>query len=273
MRRKIEKHVRESYQAFKDRGARLTQDDIEYIQPYLANVALTQDELDFIDHAKKSIKRKRNQLRAIVISVVLALAALTFWALISQVQARNQAKIAGEKSNEANIARDSANIARDSANMRLKRARLSDSLADLSAQQAVLERDRAIAAQLAADQSATEANIARDRAEKRTKAAESLRLAAELSRLGDVDLDKALRLGQAAFDQTYPDDPPADVFRTLTSRFYQQDIDGVPSPVFHLDITQKLGLQTVGFLYNGELLGYSGKVGGDDMKIIIFDGR
>ena len=40
-RRKIEKYIHERYEAYNQRGARLTQDDIDYIQPYLAQVNIS----------------------------------------------------------------------------------------------------------------------------------------------------------------------------------------------------------------------------------------
>ena len=47
-RRKVERYISERYLAHKDRGAKLTQDDLDYITPYLGQANISKEEEVFL---------------------------------------------------------------------------------------------------------------------------------------------------------------------------------------------------------------------------------
>ena len=62
-RRKIEKFIREAYQAYQERGAKLTQDDVDYVTPYLPQVSITDAEAEFIAYGRRALRRARRRVR------------------------------------------------------------------------------------------------------------------------------------------------------------------------------------------------------------------
>ena len=72
-RRKVEKQIRERYEAWQERGARLTQDDIDYITPYLAQVNITKEEETFVEDERKALIAAQRRQRMIVIGVIALL--------------------------------------------------------------------------------------------------------------------------------------------------------------------------------------------------------
>ncbi len=85
-RRKIEKYIRERHQAFVERGAKLTTDDIEYINPYLQQINISPTEAMFIKRQQKANRRKRNRQIALLLAIILVLA---IFSVITFQQSRN----------------------------------------------------------------------------------------------------------------------------------------------------------------------------------------
>lgn len=63
-RRKVERFIRERYEANQLRGAKLTQDDIDYINPYLAQVNITAEEAAFVEKGRKALLAGRRRRRS-----------------------------------------------------------------------------------------------------------------------------------------------------------------------------------------------------------------
>ena len=57
-RRKIEKYIKERHQAHQERGARLTQDDLDYITPYLNQVNISPREEAFVASERKDLRQR-----------------------------------------------------------------------------------------------------------------------------------------------------------------------------------------------------------------------
>src|SRR4029079_9751403 len=93
-RRKIEKYIRDRFAMYRERGALLTRDDLDYIRPHLAAIQPTADEQGFIDASEHAFRRKRNQLRATVTGVIAVLTGLTAYSLVARTTARTQARLA-----------------------------------------------------------------------------------------------------------------------------------------------------------------------------------
>ncbi|MEL6671898.1 MAG: SUMF1/EgtB/PvdO family nonheme iron enzyme [Bacteroidota bacterium] len=107
-RRKVEKYIRERYEAFSHRNAQLTQDDVDYINPYLSQVSISQEETAFIRQGKKALlaARRRRQLLALSIGIILAISAgVAIWyAFQAQAaQKKTEATLTELKGATANI--------------------------------------------------------------------------------------------------------------------------------------------------------------------------
>ncbi|MEZ4851237.1 MAG: SUMF1/EgtB/PvdO family nonheme iron enzyme [Bacteroidia bacterium] len=124
-RRKVEKYIRERYEAYQSRGARLTQDDIDYITPYLSQVNITQEEETFVEDERKALIAAKRRQRMIVIGVIALLVLFLGFALERWVDANAKTKLANEKTREA-VKSDSL------AQIEKKKAVKSDSLAKIA---------------------------------------------------------------------------------------------------------------------------------------------
>ena len=74
-RRKIEKYIRERFQSNQERGAKLSQDDLDYVTPYLGQVNISGEEVLFINNSRKELmqaRQRRQLITAIAIIVLLA---------------------------------------------------------------------------------------------------------------------------------------------------------------------------------------------------------
>lgn len=107
-RRKIEKFIREAYQAYQERGAKLTQDDVDYVTPYLPQVSITDAEAEFIAYGRRALRRARRRVQMIIVGVMAVLAVFLAIALI-QWNSANAAKA------KLTVALDDAIEAKDAA--------------------------------------------------------------------------------------------------------------------------------------------------------------
>ena len=91
-RRKVERFISERYQAYQERHAPLTQDDVDYVWPYLNVVNSKPEELAFIQEGKRKLQRSRRVRMLALGLTTLAFAVLAFWAMgqRSQAEAREQ---------------------------------------------------------------------------------------------------------------------------------------------------------------------------------------
>jgi hypothetical protein len=51
----VERYISERYAAYQERGARLTQDDVDFATPYLPQVNVSAEESEFIAYARKQL--------------------------------------------------------------------------------------------------------------------------------------------------------------------------------------------------------------------------
>lgn len=86
-RRKVERYIREHYADYQDRGVQLTQDDIDYVWPYLDQVNSPEEEINFLKNGKSRLLRKRRVRQILWGTITAAFAVLALWAF----QQRNQA--------------------------------------------------------------------------------------------------------------------------------------------------------------------------------------
>jgi WD40 repeat protein len=93
-RRKVERYIRERYAAFQERGVELTQDDVDYVWPYLDQVNSPDEEIDFLKKGKSKLLRKRRIQRAVWIGITVVIALLAIWALQQRQVAEEQKDIA-----------------------------------------------------------------------------------------------------------------------------------------------------------------------------------
>ncbi|MEL7531680.1 MAG: hypothetical protein AAFN10_10250 [Bacteroidota bacterium] len=98
-RRKVEKYIRERHEAFELRGAKLTQDDIDYISPYLEQVNIDAEIARFIEDGRSALIKKR--IRANYLKGFLGIVAITLALVFGYLwQNAEKAKVKAEEETE-----------------------------------------------------------------------------------------------------------------------------------------------------------------------------
>ncbi|MDX1477255.1 MAG: hypothetical protein R3301_06085 [Saprospiraceae bacterium] len=87
MRRKIEREIKEAYQAYLERGTRVPKEDLDYFEPYLTSVNISPEEAQFLKDARRKIRRARNRVIAFLLTTGVILAGLATWAIIQKKNA------------------------------------------------------------------------------------------------------------------------------------------------------------------------------------------
>ena len=102
-RRKIEKYIQERYKAHQDREARLTQDDLDYISPYLAQVNITNAQAEFVEKERTALRLARRKRQLLIVSVIIILLVFSIISGLLFFRA-NRATIAMGKAQKETIA-------------------------------------------------------------------------------------------------------------------------------------------------------------------------
>lgn len=214
-RRKVEKFIRERYEAHQLRGTALTTDDLDYIQPYLHQVNIDEEESAFIEKARKSLVAKRNRIRAIVAGVIIFLLGSTAFSVVQWQNAIEQKGVADKQTIKAKEAQQADSIKAIELGIALKAAQAARDTAEIARIKAEQEK-------LRADTQAKEALRQKNQAQKSAAETKSLALASIAKNLPQNELEKSLRILQTAYLKTFPSPPPATVSLSLTEKFYQQ---------------------------------------------------
>ena len=224
-RRKVEKYIREHYDAYRERGAELTDDDIDYIKPYLALVNIGPEEARFVREGERKLQRKRMRRRALTAGIIAILFAATVISLFFLRRATVAERAATQSAIEANEQRRRAETTSDSLAVReteLERALVEAKLANDTAE---IRRIEAEIAQAEAERQADIARRERALAERRAREAQSLALAATARSIEDQLPTEALKLAEVAYG-VIPESPLPSVAQTLSALFYEQLPDG-----------------------------------------------
>ena len=72
-RRKVEKYIRERREAYLQRGVQLTEDDLDYIDPYLDQIRISTEEEDFLEAGRKALLQARRKKRVWAVTLFLVL--------------------------------------------------------------------------------------------------------------------------------------------------------------------------------------------------------
>lgn len=254
-RRKVEKFIRERFESYQTRKAKLTQDDIDFINPWLEQVNISPEEKAFVIQAKKALLAGRRQRRMMVAGVItvlitLLLVAIGQWraAALQKEEALSQKRIAEEKELEAQkqknfalekekeareiadslamkeielqVSLNAARNARDTAEVRRKEAELAKIRADLQTQLAEEARIRAENSDRLARLQADTARMEKQNAERAEamalQEARSSSLSAMVMKFRPDDKTLALRLaGEAARAQNPPNPLAESLFSEL----------------------------------------------------------
>ena len=187
-RRRIEKYIHDRLEAYQQRRAKLTQDDMEYILPYLSEVNLSKDEQRFIENGIKGLRaaRRRKQMIEIIIGLILFIAAaISIWFAIQANQKAEIAKAAQiQADSNAEKARLALSISEETEFESRNLARI--------AQQKALQAQRS---ERIADSSAT---IARQNAEQARQAEKVAAQSAEIARQEKKTADSLAIIAQEA---------------------------------------------------------------------------
>lgn len=222
-RRKIEKSIRERHQDFLERGAELSQKDLDYFTSFLSQVNISPEELAFLDDSRKKLDRANKKKQRLTGFIIASLSGLLILSWVMWGNAQRQRSIAENKTMEALKSDSIAQVQRDAARLAQSRAEKSEAVAEAQANIARLERNNA-------EQERNNARQQADRAIKAQKRAEALTMASLARELPVQNMPTALRISQAAYEHTAPEAPPPAVYQTLAGTFFQQFAgEGVPA--------------------------------------------
>lgn len=169
-----------------DRGIMLDEDDLAYIDNFLASLELTPEERAFVEESRANIKRKRRRLAAAIITAFILLASLATVTFISSQDARRSNRLyvrvnddlkksnteLQEKTADLEQARRIIELQRDSA---LIREAFAEQLRDDAQIAQRLEFEARIRAQISADS----ARVSAANAEVQTQLAKNAKASAE----------------------------------------------------------------------------------------------
>lgn len=96
-RRKIEKFIAERHQAYLERNAALSQEDLDYITPYLKQVNISREQEAFLKESRKNLQRAARNRRNTIIAAIAVLAAISLFSIIQWQNANRQKTIAEEQ--------------------------------------------------------------------------------------------------------------------------------------------------------------------------------
>ncbi|WP_367388965.1 hypothetical protein [Lewinella sp. LCG006] len=244
-RRKVERFVRERHEAWQQRGARLTQDDLDYIGPYLGQINLTKEEDQFIVMGRKELVRQGRRRRLLITSII-AILALTTIAAIFQSRAAERERLTAE---EARQDADKKAIALALNEQALQASLLEAKIANDTA------RIRRIEAEIATEKakiSALIANRAQRSAEQRALETKILGVVNVARSLPLEQRDLALRLAQVANEMPGASSLPQ-AAEVLTDLFYQQIASGkgTGNPLYQYVFTHDDVVNSVRFSPDG----------------------
>jgi WD40 repeat protein len=191
-RRKVERYITERYQAHQDRKAKLTQDDLDYIGPYLGQVNITKDERTFLEKGKKALLRAKRRRQLLIAGVMAVLAVFLAIALV-------QWNIANKNKAAAEISAQEANTAKEDAINSARIARENEREAERQKQLADQKADEALAAEARVTAALKEVTQAKNQAEQSFRKAKSESLASRAQLLINEDPTKALRVAEVAY--------------------------------------------------------------------------
>ncbi|MEM8888272.1 MAG: hypothetical protein AAGD28_09815 [Bacteroidota bacterium] len=215
-RRKVEKFIRERYEAHQTRGAKLTRDDLDYIQPYLNQVNISKEESDFIEKARKALIDARNRIRAIVAGVIIFLLGSTTFSFVQWRNAIEQKEYADGQTIKAKEAQVADSLKAIELGIALEEAEAAKDTAEVARIKAEQEK-------LRADRETRKAVNQKTLAETNARQTESLAISTIAKNQDIGKLETSLRVLEAAFLKTYPNPPPAEVQQTLGEKFYAQN--------------------------------------------------
>ena len=202
-RRKVEKFIRDRHEAYQLRGARLTQDDIDFVTPYLTQVNISAEEAAFVEYGRKALVRARRRVRTLVAAVLVVFAGLTVVSLISWQRANKREKAAITSDSLAQIAATAAKNEAENARRAEKAAQDSALVAQQARREAASEAQKARLA-LNDLQNATKnivAEVLKDAHQDiyELRYAEALKKFREAYRLGQLPKEVARGLMELAF--------------------------------------------------------------------------
>lgn len=169
-RRKVERFVHERHAAYRERGADLTQDDLDYVRPYRKAINISAQEEKFLSEGQAQLDRRRFWQRVLVLSIIAILTAAT---IISYQQYRKAAEQTAIAKAEEQKAHESDLLAQE----RAKEAEQERNKAEASEEAAIAAEARALAEAEAAKRERAEAIRARRETQTALNETESFELA------------------------------------------------------------------------------------------------
>jgi WD40 repeat protein len=104
-RRKIEKYVRDRFAMYRERGALLTRDDLDYIHPHLGAIHADDEERAFIGQSERAVRRTRHRRRLVVAGVMAVLAVSSGVSAMMALNATRSKQLADRARDRAEAAR------------------------------------------------------------------------------------------------------------------------------------------------------------------------
>ncbi|MFK7810219.1 MAG: hypothetical protein AB8F74_20620 [Saprospiraceae bacterium] len=154
--RKVENFIHDRYTIFEDKKVLLTQQDLNYIGPYLNTISPTKEELDFIEKSRDELSQKKKRRAFILTFIISILSLLSLFATWQYLRANKALKAEEKATLQAEADRAAAvKLARENEILALQKTAEADSI------RVLLARNEALAKQ-AREEAQANAILARD---------------------------------------------------------------------------------------------------------------
>lgn len=221
-RRKVEKFVKDRYEAYQSRGASLSQDDIDYLKPHLGKIRLSREEKDFIEKGQKALKTKQLRFRLIIAAIFLILLSSTALAFWQWKNANTEKKNAEEQKEIAELNAQKAITAQKADSLKSIELQRALKVAEAARDTAETNSIKAELARLEANRQARKAEKQQSLAEKNAAESQALALVSVAKDLPLSELETSLRILEKAYELSYPEAAPPLLQKALADKFYQQ---------------------------------------------------
>lgn len=204
--RKIQNFIRDRFLIYQERSQLLTQSDLNYIEPYLADISLTTEESAFIEKSKNAINREKRRTIFFLSTVIVLLSALTLFAFFKYAEASRERKRADKEQIRANQEAQKARKAEQEAKMRQREAESLRDTAETEKIRAIAAREEALDLAKLADMREKEARAAQAEAQRQAALNDSLKneaqaLAEKMRLLSEDNQQKAENAQRSAREE------------------------------------------------------------------------
>jgi len=166
----VRQFIEGSFRSYQNRKRLLTEEDLQYVGPFLSKLFLNQDQKSFVSESQKNVrfnKRKKYYVfSGIAIIVLVSLSIVSLWAIQERNEAIRSEKVAALRTSEAIESRNKASEFSKHAVEARQLAEDNEKMALSMKEKAEINLEMAVTAQQEAEQARRSALNAKDKAER-----------------------------------------------------------------------------------------------------------